>query len=463
MRAAAASLLICIGAGVAGIAAKNNAAQAQVRLFSTEKNDFEQRTHLLPWRQLQQDQIDYVNATNPCPRAGSDLSPRIIGGKAAPNCTFHDLVRIEFRNALDRRTYCSGVLLSDSHVLTAGHCACGKVGTYVIHRHVDRNTDKSIPALFKRSFVLARDPALFAGYVCNVPVDRQAGRDLALLTIEPASATAARLRGDAVPRLDGLGLVNVATPGQIIADSELTRRLLVAGYGETSDGSAPDDPHVAAIPIVTMSCARGQVAASLCQPFREFALASGLLPTDTTVVDSCVGDSGSPVFYMSSVEESEPAAPTPAKKIGSQSIMLVGITSRALRGVRHTTASQCGGGGIYTSVGHPDVVAWLRSFNVSTRSLLAGQDLSAAGGDLPITLGEPASSGGVQPGSKFVAGLIDFAVDELRAECGDNLPGLQQECVEKVRECLQKQDSLPTQCFNLANKELSKRLPRRNP
>jgi len=33
--------------------------------------------------------------------------------------------------------------------------------------------------------------------------------------------------------------------------------------------------------------------------------------------------------------------------------------------VRHNQGTLCGGGGIYTAVGHPDVIAWLRTFGVN--------------------------------------------------------------------------------------------------
>lgn len=435
-------------------------ARAQVRLVTREPTEFEQHTHLLPWRRLQRGEVAIENVTNPCPPSTADapapagpISIRVLRGRAAPNCVFHDLVRIDFKNSRGVDTHCSGVLVSDSHVLTAGHCACGLIGSYVVNRHLDFDPAGGRQSKFKTSFVLTRPPALFDGFSCGISPEETRARDLALLTIEPAGAAKLRLGGAANLRLEGPSLVNIATPGQIIADFDATRRLIVAGYGETSDGSFPDMPHFAAIPIASMSCAHGHFAGSLCRPFGEFVLAAGLRPGDPREVDSCVGDSGSPIFYMPPLQPSDGGGADWMTKAERRSIMLVGIASRALRGVRHVTASQCGGGGIYTSVGDPEVLAWLRSFGILAHSQVADQKLDGLGSDVPDWWSNLIED------TKVSATHLDFIVNSVRRNCENrfpNKPEIAEQCTLKIRKCLDKEPSVdPEKCAHNAASELA--------
>jgi hypothetical protein len=340
----------------------------------------EDLTYRLPWRNLQKGRIAVDSIRPNCqpspadapgpagPGSSLNIVPKMLGGQPSPNCMFRDLVRIDFVSSFGAEARCTGVMISEGLVLTAAHCACGSLSTYELRKHGEYvlapDGADSTPIYY-----LSKPPSLFDGYVCDVAPEFQAGRDLAILAIESEEEKEERADGffgtrSRDRRYAGL---NVATAGEIFADGAETTTLVGAGYGEIDDGGFPDRPHFAAIPIASLFCSQGRFAGSLCEAHREFVLANSLVRRSGRLSDSCGGDSGAPIMY---VPPDVPANPDKPHANVSQGIMLVGITSRGLRGVSHQTVSRCGGGGIYTAVGHPDVVAWLRSFKIDIFSLL---------------------------------------------------------------------------------------------
>src|SRR5262249_22450023 len=162
------------------------------------------------------------------------------------------------------------------------------------------------------------------------------GRDLAILWVERKSP---RLPPEfQIPTY----FLAVATMHQVYRDVDTTR-LIGVGFGRTETGALPDSAVSAIIPIGSPFCAGGQFATSPCASLREFALADPNAAGGASPPDSCGGDSGGPVFWAPAT------AGAPTK---DPDRFLVGVTSRALEGVSHDPGSTCGGGGIYTALGH---------------------------------------------------------------------------------------------------------------
>ena len=136
-----------------------------------------------------------------------------------------------------------------------------------------------------------------------------------------------------------------------IAQEGHLKQLLVVGFGltESLGDGFPDGLIGASITLRDPFCLLDQGLPGGCAVFREFTLSN--LVTNLDSSDTCGGDSGGPVYFI---------APEP-RSDGTIFLhrYLVGITSRALGGVPQVFGGQCGGGGIYTAVAHPDVLEWL--------------------------------------------------------------------------------------------------------
>ena len=302
---------------------------------------------------------------------------------------FKNVVRIEYReigapeNAV--RPVCTGLLVSTSpheeinlkntKVITAAHCSCGVIGSYRFQRLQNSRTRLEV-------YVPRKSPSRFANYSCKAPPELQPGRDIAIFDVESIQSREEN-RSENYSTLyrfpkDGSGTVEekIARPGLLIvnmnevANDKSTKRLLGVGFGKTEDQILPDFPHQAAIDIASYFCVTGRFASSRCAPFREFVLADNSTLSGEAKRDSCGGDSGAPIFWQAPplAEIDGTNGRVKKTKISAKGlpIALVGITSRGLQGVRHQAGFRCGGGGIYTSIGHPEVVAWLNQQGVKT-------------------------------------------------------------------------------------------------
>jgi hypothetical protein len=275
------------------------------------------------------------------------------GGTGVAKDSFPNLAKIMFVDPLGQDDVCTGYFLDSMRVLTAAHCSCGGPSSYRIYRgdhphdgdHPDIKTDET--------FVLAAPPTRFYGYSCLIPPENQPGRDLAILRVEHVDKKSLLVTPAAIRPIT----LSIATPYQIYGDSD-TRRLVGAGFGFNESRKLPKSAVASAIPISSFFCSSGAVAASPCSSFREFVLAD---PRTGGVdrPDSCGGDSGSPIFWVS---------PT-IRNDAEMTLFLVGIASRALAG-GHIPGTMCGGGGIYTAIGHSDVVRWLGGQNIFVRTEL---------------------------------------------------------------------------------------------
>jgi hypothetical protein len=270
---------------------------------------------------------------------------------------------------------CTGTILDATHVLTAGHCACGDPESYevIIGDTID-DTQHGI-------FVLNGAPILFDQRVCRNY--RLYGNDLALLNLRtPFSCEVALIaRGLAKKDESGTWLVN-GSPAP--ADCRPFERqfqkgmtfgfpaspmidlwpLLRKGSKLTAIGYGFTDKHVlgnvnwASIPIASADCSEPALRAS-CAPFAEMVLAYG--PGSGRFSDTCGGDSGGPVF-----------------RIDGDNYTLVGVTSRAAPGIDVDPLLHCGGGGIYTLIGRRSVQDWLLANGVQPSKQLSAAEVRIA-------------------------------------------------------------------------------------
>lgn len=306
-------------------------------------------------------QIETIESTGPnrTRLSGVSATPKFTGGVAVSG--FPEVVKIKFTESDGADNFCSGILLAGKDipperdapngfvpVLTAGHCSCGQQNSYRVVRG-------SVEAQ-KQEFLPVTQMSRYFGYSCLLPPEDQGGRDLALLWIRDP-------KSDPTDLYPALALPLVATMHQVYQDGA-TRRLVGVGYGLTETSARPAITLAAVIPIQSFFCSAGYYAASACASFREFVLADPGAAPGANRSDSCGGDSGSPIFWV---------PPSPAGVIDVKSAprrFLVGITSRALAGVSHNPGTTCGGGGIYTVVGHPDVILWLSAQGIFVRTKL---------------------------------------------------------------------------------------------
>ena len=291
-------------------------------------------------------------------RRGQSLSeipfqPKVVGGISVPN--FDSVVKIEFKTTDGQDDLCSGFLFNAEivdavQVLTAAHCSCGQPNSYRIF-HDRPGGDSKLP------YVLASLPSRYRDYSCELPPESQVGRDLAIFWVKTEGKTIDETNIT-------LSFPMIASMHQVYRDTA-TRRLVGVGYGRTESGQLAPVAVAAAVPIQSFFCAGGAFAASACASFREFVLADTSAGPGVNRPDSCGGDSGAPIFWVPPLPASGVLNPA---DVESGPRFLVGITSRALDGVRHNPGTTCGGGGIYTAVGHPDVIRWLTANGVTVQT-----------------------------------------------------------------------------------------------
>lgn len=276
------------------------------------------------------------------------VSSQLVGAVVAPD--ERHTAAILYTGPDARRHICTGVLIDSTHVLTAGHCGCGVVGSYDVSFDQNPLSGDS----FRKSSKIVDRPIQFNPLTCALGPQR--GMDLALLKL-------------ATPII-GIDDENFGYPAFMLTaaiEDQLApgRPLKVVGYGETETGSKAVRMK-ASIPVLTSACL-GRPYMLFCAPFLEIILAdrSGGRPRD-----SCGGDSGGPVFAQLTVKLPNCSTRSNVKTITRRYDVLVGITSRAAPFTHAFSGKHCGGGGIYTLVGRRSVYSWLEQNKVKRQECL---------------------------------------------------------------------------------------------
>jgi hypothetical protein len=279
------------------------------------------------------------------------LKAQVSGGDSAPDERFTAAI---FYKETDQQTYiCTGVLLDERHILTAGHCGCGSDYQVTFDQHARNRNPTS------RFLDIDGPPILLDPLTCL----RRAkpGSDLALLRLKE------RYAGDTS---NPVNLANVGYPAfslamDLRAEMKPGAGLKIVGYGETETGSVADRMK-ASVPVLTTDCFERPYRLS-CAPFLEMILADRegrQIPRDT-----CGGDSGGPVLVSKKINLPKCLAKPNVdydneEKFPVLQDVLAAITSRAAPFTQPLGGGHCGGGGIYTLIGRRSVYAWFDANHV---------------------------------------------------------------------------------------------------
>jgi secreted trypsin-like serine protease len=227
---------------------------------------------------------------------------------------------------------CSGTLVDPTHVLTAGHCACGNPASYRIY---------PAPSIYP--------PGKSSITQAGLSPDYYQGK--APVAFDPQLCGGGRLSGNDLALLELAGGISLPVPAMNFGDPlwtllhELSKgdKLSVVGYGynnQNSIGFRYQDK----IPIMSVACTE-RALAPYCMPYAEMILAEAPGPANRD--DTCGGDSGGPVFQLANI-----------------GYALLAVTSRSAPGIQATTGKNCGGGGIYTILSRDVVQQWLNANGV---------------------------------------------------------------------------------------------------
>jgi secreted trypsin-like serine protease len=259
-------------------------------------------------------------------RAGAPTAP-VIGGQASPDGTWPDCVAVLFGGQQE----CTGVLIAPTLVLTAGHCADPQLDQVLIgaNRLSQPSAGETIDVMQQIEYPSSQSTV-----------------DITLLILAQPSTVPPRTIASGWARAD---LRNGAT-------------VELVGWGATDQNANqyPDAQQEAQTTITDFDCTTSAGCNLGARPDGELG-AGGM------GVDTCPGDSGGPLYLVT-----------------SYGAFLAGTTSRAY----DTATSYCKDGGIYE---RPDkILDWIEQ--------QSGQALPRG----PVPMADPLTAGSGQPGTTTV-------------------------------------------------------------
>lgn len=261
---------------------------------------------------------------------GALAAPFIHKGEKTAAGKLREVVGVNF--AGQRLPSCTGTLVAADMVVTAAHCVCRKP-TVDDRNAYRRPTDVYVGDDPGRRVAGSYYPVAEyrVALACGVQTSVE-GTDVAVLRLKAAVR-------DVVP-------ARFAT-SQILNEAITFR---VAGYGAQGANGGRSDHHKreAVVNSLTKNCTGpGEELRLGCQPARELAaVGKKSAPDLTTGADTCVGDSGGPLFVTTEGTAGRPS---------QAGLLLAGVTSRSVKGSR----TLCGSGGIYERLDGSTLV-WVR-------------------------------------------------------------------------------------------------------
>ena len=271
-----------------------------------------------------------------------DTGLRIVGGDPAESGEFTETVAI----VSDRDMVCSGTVIANDAVLTAAHCVC--------RMEIGPGQDGRAEVYFGNPDAIGRSSQSPSALINNartlLPVDRDICTEIEQGRMCGLDIAVVRFRADLLPEYVEVADIATAAQGRWFLDSSVA---FIVGYGATSEhqrrslqpsrlAAGQTFPKNFARPPLPKKCGSRDrhplcsVGTHYwgCHPEQEFVLRD-------PGVDSCIGDSGGPVF----LRQRGPIADQPRKKQ-----VVVGVTSRGL-----FRSEICGRGGVYGAVFNPAV------------------------------------------------------------------------------------------------------------
>ena len=258
---------------------------------------------------------------------------------------------------------CSGLLITDTEILTAAHCLCHanrRLKTAPLVTLAD-NSNLTKP----EKWVEAVSYALYPGWDCRRP---GTAPDLAVVGLIGSKLPPTQLDRLKPPNPQNDFLVSQlneanASAKKFCATYSLVpeipmlpeliqkgpRQLQAQGFGIADDGRSGIRRRVN-LGVTSLACTSRHAVRRGCRPYSEMMMGAGR--RDQTRHDTCSGDSGGPVFLLDQSGRSRPVA----------------VVSRAVSRLRGEPNRSCLLGGVYTHIGLPGVLNWLKKLGVSMDS-----------------------------------------------------------------------------------------------
>lgn len=240
--------------------------------------------------------------------------------------------------------FCSGVLIDADSVLTAAHCLCNKVASYIFIGDTvfagdtlapdNKTISMSIPVKQGPVFLNADFCPSLEKWHADGGANLFPSDDLAILHLE-----------EPIPPV----MVEYGLPAEPIANGEPAPFIYGVGFGRADGIDLAGKKHRARFKFATRLCAEAEAAKLGCRPGEESVTVNYETGTGQ---DSCFGDSGGPIFIREIADH-----PVPTSGFMSPP-QLVAITSR---GLSSNAEGFCGEGAINTSLERPEVQAWINS------------------------------------------------------------------------------------------------------
>lgn len=265
-----------------------------------------------------------------------------IMNKYVPNW-YHSTIALQNSSG---SVYCSGVVISPEHILTAAHCLCEReLPTYAffgssIFDTPDSADEKaariSIPfedfqAMYKPDFC-----ARFSKFISDPENEHYPEGDLAVL----------KLAAEIPPQIEEL-----IFPLETIAHGRPGSFIYSAGYGLSDNAAVSGTKHRGDFVFQSRLCSVSDQKTTGCHEGQENITISRDLSRGT---DSCFGDSGSPVFIRNTADD----RPNVDGEF-TDAPRLIAITSR---GLPSNQEGYCGRGAINISLEPQAVRDWLLTF-----------------------------------------------------------------------------------------------------